>query len=495
LQPPPRLSDAESGQRVSKEELHAAEPALRVDLINAQYDLKTSGHALLVVITGDDRAGCEALVDRLHEWLDARYVELHVFPALEADPPGQPLLWKYWCVLPRHGRSAIFMGAWAWRALVDRVERRLDDAELEQLLARLASFERSLVDSGIRLVKLWLHQSRAQHEKRLKKAREDPDSVWDVEDEDRRILRSWKRGLRAAERVIAATHAEGAQWTVIESGDPEYRDLVAAQTVLAALRAPDPAPLPVALAPFVPRQISDTDPPGPITEADADARLEQLQARLARLSRKARRKGLGSVVVLEGPDAAGKGGAIRRLIRAMAARDYTVVPISAPTEEELAHPYLWRFWTRLPGPGRMTIFDRSWYGRVLVERVEGLATPEQWTRAYGEICSFEAELLSAGLVLCKFWLAIDREEQLRRFREREQTPYKKYKIGPDDYRNRGKWDEYTAAAEEMLARTDRDGARWQVIPANDKPYARVRVLECVCEALERGLASRTRRAR
>ncbi|HXZ85791.1 MAG TPA: polyphosphate:AMP phosphotransferase, partial [Myxococcota bacterium] len=220
-----------------------------------------------------------------------------------------------------------------------------------------------------------------------------------------------------------------------------------------------------------------------------------LQGRLARLSREARRTGLASVVVFEGADAAGKGGAIRRLTRAMAARDYHVVPISAPTEEERAHPYLWRFWTRLPGAGRMAIFDRSWYGRVLVERVEGYAKPEEWRRAYLEIPAFESELLAGGIALCKIWLHIDREEQLRRFREREQTPYKKYKIGPEDYRNRGHWEEYVEAAEEMFARTDRAEAPWNVIAADDKRRARVLALERVCETLERGLEQPKERAK
>jgi polyphosphate:AMP phosphotransferase len=486
--PPPRLADAESGRKASKEQLRALEPALRVDLLNAQFDLRGSGRALLVVITGDDRPGCEALVDRLYEWLDARYLDLHAFPALEPDPPGHPLLWKYWCALPRRGRSAIHLGAWAWRALADRVEGRLDDAGLEALLARLAQFERGLVDSGIRLVKLWLHQPRQQLEKRLKKARKDPAAGWDVEEDDHRILKAWKRGAAVADRVLAATHAAGAEWQVIESTDPEYRDIEAARVLLAALGAPGPAAAPDALARSTgPGRLARLEQPAPLDELEYEARLERLQARLAQLSREARRAGLSSAVVFEGVDAAGKGGAIRRLIRAMAARDYRVVPIAAPSEEERAYPYLWRFWTRLPGAGRMSIFDRSWYGRVLVERVEGFATPAEWQRAYREIPAFESELLRGGMLLCKLWLHIDREEQARRFREREQTPYKKYKIGPEDYRNRGRWDDYIAAAEEMFERTDRPDAHWHLIPANDKRGARLRALECVCEALERGL--------
>jgi polyphosphate kinase 2 (PPK2 family) len=224
------------------------------------------------------------------------------------------------------------------------------------------------------------------------------------------------------------------------------------------------------------------------SEDDAyEAALDKQQGALARLTREAREEGLSSVVVLEGWDAAGKGGAIRRLTGAMEVRDYRVVPIAAPTPEEQARHYLWRFWRHLPPAGQMTIFDRSWYGRVLVERVEGFARPEAWERAYDEILDFERQLLEHGTVLLKFWLHIDADEQLDRFAAREKTPYKKYRIGTDDYRNRARRADYVTAANEMVARTSTKAAPWHLIPANDKRYARVAVVRTLCGALRKAL--------
>jgi len=198
------------------------------------------------------------------------------------------------------------------------------------------------------------------------------------------------------------------------------------------------------------------------------------------------------VLVFEGWDAAGKGGVIRRITRAIDAADYRIVPVAAPTEEEKAHHYLWRFWHHLPRAGTMRIFDRSWYGRVLVERVEGLAKVNEWQRAYTEINDFEEQLVEHGILVHKFWLHIDPETQLRRFKEREKTPYKKYKITQEDYRNREKWGDYVTAVNEMVARTSTEMAPWKLVPANDKRWARVEVLRTICQGLKRAVKSSDR---
>ena len=224
-----------------------------------------------------------------------------------------------------------------------------------------------------------------------------------------------------------------------------------------------------------------------LPDEEYDERLLQLQARLHALQVACVKREVGSVLVFEGWDAAGKGGAIRRLTPTLDPRAFEVVPIAAPTAEEAQYPYLWRFWRHIPIAGEMTIFDRSWYGRVLVERVEGYCTPEEWKRAFGEIAGFEDELMANGMVVAKFWMHISKAEQLRRFKERSGDRVKQYKIGPDDWRNRKKWGAYEKAVDEMVRRTSRPGARWTLVEAEDKRYARVRVLEAVIEALERGL--------
>src|SRR5262245_21599234 len=193
------------------------------------------------------------------------------------------------------------------------------------------------------------------------------------------------------------------------------------------------------------------------------------------------------LLVFEGPDAAGKGGSIRRLTQAMDARLYQVISVAAPTDEERAHPYLWRFWRHLPRMGRVTIYDRSWYGRVLVERVEGFCRTADWQRAYGEINAFEKQLTDFGVILIKFWLTISPEEQLARFKDRQTTPYKQYKITEEDWRNRNKWDFYEAAACDMIEKTSVETAPWVLVEANNKEWARIKVLKSIVRRLKEEL--------
>ncbi len=216
-------------------------------------------------------------------------------------------------------------------------------------------------------------------------------------------------------------------------------------------------------------------------------KLARAQAKLNQLHRKALERGVSTVLVFEGPDAAGKGGAIRRLTAALDARHVQVIPIAAPTDEERAHHYLWRFWRHLSRAGRVTIFDRSWYGRVLVERVEGFASEEEWRRAYAEINDFEEQLIEHGTVLRKFWLHITKEEQLARFQAREKTPYKRWKLTDEDWRNRERWDDYAAAVNDMVEQTSTKKAPWVLVEGNDKRFARVKVATTVCEAMARAL--------
>ena len=217
-------------------------------------------------------------------------------------------------------------------------------------------------------------------------------------------------------------------------------------------------------------------------------KLEVAQGRLNQLFRKARDKGLSVVTVFEGSDAAGKGGAIRRMTQALEARNYQVIPIAAPTDEERGHHYLWRFWRHIPRAGRFTVFDRSWYGRVLVERVEGFAAEAEWMRSYGEITDFEEQLDESGIVVVKFWLQISDVEQLTRFKAREDTPYKRHKLTDEDWRNREKSNEYELAVNEMVERTSTRFAPWTLIEANDKRYARIKVIETVCDRLDQALS-------
>lgn len=488
---------AEVGNSVAKAEYEARAPQLRVDLINAQYDLKSAAFPVVVVLTGDDRGGVNETLNVLHEWMDARYMPTHAFRPPSEEERERPRFWRYWRVLPRKGAMALFVDDWSTSLVVDRFAHRLSEAAYLREIEHVERFEQQLVDDGALLLKFWIHLSRKERKKRLERAKQDDGAALRVDALDRQVHDHHDAMVPVAEHLIRRTSSGAAPWQVVEGSDPHYRDLAVAEGILTALRARLAAGA-IPPAPAAPVVVSvDPDPHSSVLGSvdlsqtlayDAyKPKLLDLQVRLRKRARKARKQDLSAVVVFEGWDAAGKGGAIRRITRSLDARDYRVVPISAPSAEEKAHHYLWRFWKHLPRDGEIVLFDRSWYGRVLVERVEGFAQPHEWRRAYAEINDFEDQMIASGTALLKFWLHLDPDEQLRRFEAREKTDYKKYKIGAEDYRNRRNWDAYVAAVDEMVARTSSSSAPWHLVPANDKRFARVAVLEAVCEALERQL--------
>lgn len=481
---------AEIGSRVEKHEYEAAVPGLRVDLLNAQYDLRQADFAVLIVLVGDDRQGVSVLVNRLNEWMDARHLATRVFGAPTEEELSHPRFWRYWRELPGRGQLAIYTGPWVLGTIGERLTDAIDDAEFDRRLSHMTRFEQALVDDGALVLKFWTHLPSDRFRKRLKKAGKknggaQPDALGRV------IHERYDEFMRLSERLIRKTDS-GVAWQIVESSDDRYRDLTVARAILDALSAQleqaraGPAPPP----PVPPRAppsnvLASIDLTAELPRPAYKEQLGALQDRLRELSARARERGVASVLVFEGKDAAGKGGVIRRLSAAMDVQDYRVVSIGVPTDEELDHHYLWRFWRRLPRAGRMVIFDRSWYGRVLVERVEGLASEAAVQRAYGEINDLEEQLVEEGVLLLKFWLHIDDDEQAQRFEARENTPYKKYKITEDDYRNRARRDEYEGAVNEMVARTSSELAPWHLVPANDKRFARVQVLREVCDGLAR----------
>jgi polyphosphate:AMP phosphotransferase len=303
--------------------------------------------------------------------------------------------------------------------------------------------------------------------------------------------------VRFGERVLRRTSRDYAPWYVVEGMDEYYRSLTVGRILLdglqVALRTKNrPVPQPHA-APLTSSLdhlslLDSLDMSQALDKAEYNEQLITEQARLSGLLRDKRMRKHALVAVFEGNDAAGKGGAIRRVTAALDPRLYRIVQVAAPSDEERAQPYLWRFWRHIPACGKFTMFDRSWYGRVLVERVEGFCSSADWLRAYGEINDFEEQLTDAGVVLVKFWLAIDSETQLQRFTEREQIPFKRFKITEDDWRNRDKWPLYRDAVGDMVDRTSTEIAPWTLVEANDKRFARVKVLRTINEALEAAFA-------
>jgi polyphosphate:AMP phosphotransferase len=471
------------------------EPELRAALLEAQLDLVArKPFSAIVLVTGMDGAGKSAVIHRLLEWLDPRHVRVEAYGAPDDAERSRPPMWRYWRDLPAKGQVSVVFGSWYTGPLHDRLSGGAGKGRLERELAAINRFEEMLTGEGVLLLKFLLVLSAKEQEKRMGAFAERTGGA-------SRALEEWadvrrrKQVRPILEGLVRRTSTDVAPWIVLPCDDPDYRDLAFGRAILAALRerlakpaAPAPSPAP-AVIPNLDRcnALDALDLSLALDDAAYKRRRNAGQARLLELTQGKPFRDRALVAAFEGHDAAGKGGAIRRVTAALDPRLYRAHPIAAPTEEEKARPYLWRFWRHVPRKGNAAIFDRSWYGRVLVERVEGFATESEWRRAYGEINDFEEDLSRDGIVVVKFWTAVSREEQLRRFEAREEVEYKRFKITPEDWRNRERWDQYHEAIGDMIDRTSTPYAPWTLVEAEDKRWARVKVLETLCERLEAAL--------
>lgn len=493
---------AELGRTLSKADFKQAEPELRLALLEAQRHARARGLPVMLLINGVAGAGKGELVNQLLEWLDSRGVQTHVFWDETDEEKQRPRWWRYWRVMPKAGEIGILFGGWYAQLIADRMQGRLSDDGMTGELERIRESEHMLVKDGVLLVKFWFHLPAGEQARRVAKRRKDPQSHWHMAPETAKQANHYDEFIDTATRVVRETDTGEAPWYMVEATDRQFRDLAAGKTLLRAidtrLRAGSGQPLAeVSHAPALPdaasarRTIVDhVDPDLALDKSEYHKHKKKLDAEINRLGWQAFKARHSVVVLFEGWDAGGKGGAIRRLTEALDARLYRVIPIAAPNDEEAAHHYLWRFWRQVPRDGYWAIFDRSWYGRVLVERVEGYAAQPEWARAYHEINTFEEQLAEHGITLLKFWLNISPDEQLRRFEAREETPHKQHKITPDDWRNREHWDDYKAAVNEMVIRTSTEYAPWHIIPANDKRYARIEVMRIARDAVARALGEK-----
>jgi polyphosphate:AMP phosphotransferase len=488
------FESAELGHKVDKTTYERTVPTLREALLNAQYDLGAAARCpVVIVIGGVDGAGKGETVNLLNEWMDPRHIHTHTFPEPSDEERERPRMWRFWRTLPPKGELGILFGAWHTDPIVKRVMREIRPREFNAAIDQIVRFERMLTSEGVLLIKLWFHLSKKSQRKRLKALEKDPQTRWRVTDTDWARFKLYDRFRAVSEYYLRQTSTGEAPWTVIEGEDARYRCLTVGKLLLASLRerldrerSRQPADKAPALVPAIDSRsvLSSLDLSKNLPKRNYDSQLEKWQGRLNLLSRDPRFKRLSATIIFEGPDAAGKGSTIRRITGALDARQYQGIPIAAPTEEERAQPYLWRFWRHLPRRGCFTIYDRSWYGRVLVERVEGLCAEADWMRAYSEINDFEKQLVFNATVVAKFWLQIDKDEQLKRFKLRENTSFKRFKITAEDWRNREKWDAYQIAAEDMIQRTSTSLAPWTLVPSNDKFYARIKVLKTLVQRIE-----------
>ena len=470
---------------------------LREQLLDAQFELAQSKQAsVLTLVNGSDGAGKGEVVDRLYEWLDDHFVETLTYGPPTDEEHARPRAWRYWRDMPAKGRIGVVLGSWHHHLLLGRAQRRLDRAAFADALAEINRTEEMLRREGVFLLKIWLSLDDRLARRRLDRLRESNGALrrpavieWSAI--DRRKER--ERLNAAALEMIEITSTGDAPWSIVPAEDDHYRDAAVGDLLLQTLRranngAPaSPRPPALVTTPLAAPNVSLATALDLGRKANADdysREWHELQRRRTEATTAKNFRARGLVVAFEGNDAAGKGGAIRRVRTALDPRRFRVHGVAAPTDEERARPYLWRFWRNIPRSGDTAIFDRSWYGRVLVERVEGFAAEEDWRRAYQEINDFERQLVDAHYCVVKLWLAITPEEQLRRFEDREKTAIKRYKITPEDWRNRDKWPLYDAAMTEMVDRTSTRHAPWTLVEANDKKFARLKVLRTILERLD-----------
>lgn len=494
---------AEVGRSIPKEDFKKLEPEIHSLLLSLQRKLRESDKALIIIVAGVEGAGKGEVVDRLNRWFDTRDVQTHAFWDETDEERQRPRFWRFWRNLPIRGTIGVMFGSWYTQPIVDAAFDKIDEAELDQRLKKIAEFERTLADNNNIIVKLWFHLPEAVQKRRLEK--DAKVSKFKKSPLLEKFSKSHDKFAQISERALRLTDTGHAAWHIIEAANPNYRDAAAGNAIVNKLREQlgnsnaettdddvEPEQLKilndVLRGPASASTVLDTvDLTLQLAKEEYQAQLAEQQSRLHSLSWEMYHQKRNALLLFEGWDAGGKGSAIRRVTSAIDARLYRVIPIAAPTDEEKGHHYLWRFWRHIPRAGYTTIYDRSWYGRVLVERVENFASTDEWLRSYQEINDFEEHLTDHGMTLFKFWVHISKEEQLRRFKEREGDPRKQHKITEEDWRNREKWDEYKTAVNDMIAHTSTGRTPWTIVSGNDKLYARIQILKTIADGLERTL--------
>lgn len=504
------LEKIDLSRKAEKEVYRQAKETYGPRLGLAQRRLKEAGIPVLILFDGMDAAGKGTQINRLIQFLDPRGFDVYASSRVTEDEAMRPFLWRFWTLTPENGRIAVFDRSWYRKVREERFEGRTAKKELAEAFRDICSFEKQLTDSKAVIIKLFLYISREEQKKRFKKLEESGETAWRVTKEDWKRNEDYDRYLKINEEMLERTDTEYAPWTIIEATDKSYGAMKILKTVTETLedalekRAEEErlkeekkksaetllkaGENPAENSRYQNGVLSGIDLSKTMTREAYKKEIDRLQKKLELLHSELYRLRIPVVLGFEGWDAGGKGGAIRRLTSHLDPRGYQVCPTAAPNDIEKKHHYLWRFWNHMPKAGHIAIFDRTWYGRVMVERIEGFCREEEWRRAYQEINEMESHLVNAGAVVLKFWLQIDKDEQKRRFEERMRIPEKQWKITDEDWRNREKWDQYELAVNEMLVRTSTTYAPWIVVEGNCKYYARVKVLRTVVEALEKKIA-------
>lgn len=470
-----------------KEELKTA----REQLAGYQLKIKEAKLPVMVIFEGWGAAGKGSVIGKVIRNIDPRFFKVKNFAAPTADEKRYPFLYRYLLEIPEAGKFTFFDTYWLEEVANGVMSGEMSEEEYKQKIHSINTTERSLHDNGYLILKFFFQIGRKEQKKRLEALAADKNTRWRVNGEDRKENRNYGKCLEVYDRFLEDTNRSVAPWYIIDAEDKKWAELQVLrflnQGIDTALKNQALA-APILQNPFplkqMPKLADISLKDKTMSEETYREELSRLQKELNHLHYELYRKKIPVIIAYEGWDAAGKGGNIKRVAGALDPRGYEVHPIASPEPHEKARHFLWRFWTRLPKTGHIAIFDRTWYGRVMVERLEGFCSENDWQRAYNEINEFEKELTDWGAVVIKFWVQIDNETQLERFTERQNTPEKQWKITDEDWRNRDKWDLYEGAVNEMIRKTSTTFAPWYILESDDKKYARIKALRIVIKRIQ-----------
>ena len=485
------ITNWHKSKRPDETELEARIDEARVKLAQRQMKVKEGKVPVLVMLEGWGAAGKGSVLGKIIKNMDPRFFKVETIDKPSEEELRKPFLYKYFRRIPEVGRFTFLDGGWVDEVVYERLHGNMDDNDYRNKIDSIKRFERTLSDNGYLLMKFFLHIDKKEQKTRITNLLEDKNTSWRVSEEDQWQNKNYDIYQETYDVYLNDTNQSYAPWYIIDGSEKKWAELQILEIMIqgidtALMNNGNAVPILQNVFPLEPiPKLADVSLDVQMSEEEYREELDKCQKKLKKLHNKLYRKKIPVIIAYEGWDAAGKGGNIKRIVSALDPRGYEVNPIASPEPHEKARHYLWRFWTRLPKSGHVGIFDRTWYGRVMVERLEGFCSENDWQRAYNEINEFEKELSDWGAVIIKFWVQIDKDTQLERFTLRQNTPEKLWKITDEDWRNREKWDLYEGAVNEMLQKTNTSYAPWYILESNDKKYARIKALKTVIEEIEK----------
>lgn len=488
------LKDWRKSERPSDEEIERRQEELRGRLAAKQTQVKEHKLPVLVVLEGWGAAGKGSVLGKVIRNIDPRFFKVATMDVRSEEDKRKPFLYRHFAKIPEAGKYMFLDGSWMDEVTAEYLRGELKEEDYRKRIASIRQFERQLTDNGYLVLKFFFQIDQKEQKKRIDTLLEDKNTKWRVSRWDQWQNKHYDKCREVYDHYLRETNQSQAPWYIIDAKNRKWAEVqlldILVNGIDTALANGAPA-VPI-LQNMFPLRKTDRLAEIPLkdrclTEEEYRAELDRCQKKLARLHNELYRRRIPVIIAYEGWDAAGKGGNIKRITGALDPRGYEVHPIASPEPHEKARHYLWRFWTRLPKTGHIAIFDRTWYGRVMVERLEGFCSENDWQRAYNEINEFEKELTDWGAIVIKFWVQIDKDVQLARFTDRQNTPEKQWKITDEDWRNREKWDLYEQAVDEMLQKTNTTTAPWYVLESNDKKYARIKALKILIREIEKRL--------